>query len=73
MKTLILIAIYIASFVIIFFITSFPAYVFVASYKAVIYNTSWQFMYTFFIGWWLAALPAREYYLLNEKYFDRVF
>ncbi len=72
MKTLILIAIYIASFIIIFFIVSCPAYVFVGSYKAVIYNSTWQFMYTFFIGWWLASFPAREYYLKNEKEFDRI-
>lgn len=73
MKTLTLIAIYIASFMIIFLIVSFPGYLFVGSYKAVIYNNGWQVMYTLFIGWWLAALPAREYYLKYEKEFDKIF
>lgn len=73
MKTLTLLAIYIASFIIIYFIVSFPAYIFVGSYKAVIYNSTWQLMYTLFIGWWLASFPAREYYLLNEEYFDKIF
>lgn len=73
MKSLILIAIYIASFIIIFFIVSCPAYIVVGSFKAVIYNSTWQFMYTFLIGWWMAIWPAREYYLLNEQYFDKVF
>jgi hypothetical protein len=73
MKTLLLLAIYIASFVIIFFIVSFPAYIFVGSFKAVIYNGTWQLMYSLFIGWWTAAFPAREYYLLQEEYFDKIF
>ncbi len=74
MKKLILLAIiYIASFIIIFFITSLPGYVFIGSYKAVIYCTAWQVMYSFFIGWWMAILPAREYYFLNKEYFDRIF
>jgi hypothetical protein len=67
MKSLMLLAIYIASFVIIYFIVSFPAYVFIGSYS------TWQLMYTLFIGWWLASFPAREYYLKNEKDFDRIF
>lgn len=74
MKKLILLAIiYIASFIIIFFITSLSGYVFIGSYKAVIYCTAWQVMYSFFIGWWMAIWPAREYYLLNEEYFDKIF
>jgi len=73
MKTLLLLAIYIASFVIIFFIVSFPPCIFVGSYKAVIYNSTWQLMYSFFIGWWMASFPAREYYLLHKEYFDKIF
>jgi hypothetical protein len=73
MKSLILLAIYIASFIAIFLITSFPGWLFIGSYKAVIYCTAWQVMYSFFVGWWMAILPAREYYLLHEKYFDKLF
>jgi hypothetical protein len=72
MKTLLLLAIYIASFIIIFFIASLPACIFVGSFKAVIYNNLWQLMYTFFIGWWMASFVAREYYLLHKEYFDKI-
>lgn len=72
MKSLLLLAIYIASFIIIYFIVSFPAYIFVGSYKAVIYNSTWQLMYTLFVGWWLAVYPAREYYIKHEKEFIKI-
>jgi hypothetical protein len=43
------------------------------SYTEAIKNTTWLGAYTLFLGWWLAAFPAREYYLKNEKSFDRIF
>ena len=30
-------------------------------------------IYSMFLGWWLAIFPAREYYIANEEYFDKVF
>jgi len=40
------------------------------SYHNVISDPNWFIAYSISIGWWLAAFPAREYYLHNEQYFD---
>lgn len=73
MKSLTLLAIYIASFIICFLILSVPGYLFVGSFEAVIKCTTWQLMYSLFIGWWMAVLPTREYYLKNQQEFDKIF
>lgn len=73
MKSLILLSIYIVSFVVIFCILSIVVGLFMHSYTEAIKNTTWLGAYTLFLGWWLAAFPAREYYLKNEKSFDRIF
>jgi hypothetical protein len=73
MRTLVLIAIYVASFIIIFLMLSCIVFIYVRSYNAVLTHIGWQIMYTVCIGWWLAAIPTREYYLIHEEYFDRVF
>jgi hypothetical protein len=32
------------------------------TYSACVGNITWFMMYTLFIGWWLAGIPATEYY-----------
>lgn len=73
MKSLTLLAIYIASFILIFLMISFVGYVFTGSYIYVIRNGTWQFMYSVFLGWYLAIIPTREYYLHNKEIFDKIF
>ena len=73
MKTLTLMAIYIASFILIFLILSVVGILFTGSYIDVIDSKSWLGAYCLFFGWWLAFFPTREYYVKNEEYFDRVF
>lgn len=66
-------AIYIASFILIFLMLSVVGILFTGSYVDVLQSKSWLAAYSLFFGWWLAAFPAREYYIKNEDYFDRVF
>ena len=72
MKSLTLLTIYILSFVVIFCILSIVVGLFMHSYIEAIKNTTWLRAYTLFLGWWLAILPAREYYLKNEKSFEKI-
>jgi hypothetical protein len=46
---------------------------FFVPYLDVIGSDGWLIGYTLFFGWWLAMFPAREYYLKNEEYFERIF
>lgn len=73
MKSLILLSIYILSFVVIFGILSIVVGLFMHSYTDAAMNTTWLGAYTLFLGGWLAIFPAREYYLKNEQNFNRVF
>jgi len=43
------------------------------SYVDILRNNNWTIMYSLFFGWWMSIFPAREYYLLNQSYLDRVF
>lgn len=74
MKSLILLAIYVLVFVCIYMMLSLVGLVFTdMSYVDILRNSSWSWLYSLFFGWWLAFFPTREYYLSNEKYFDRLF
>jgi hypothetical protein len=46
---------------------------FFVPYLEVITSDGWFIGYTMFFGWWLAIFPAREYYIKNEEYFEKVF
>jgi uncharacterized membrane protein len=72
MKSIILIGTYLVSFVLFFLLLSLIG-VFFTPYSEIITNHNWFMVYTMFLGWWLAIFPAREYYISQEKYFDRVF
>ncbi len=73
MKSLTLLAIYIASFVIIFLMLSFIGWVFNGNYIEIVRDNTWQIIYTVFIGWWVAIFPAKEYTLKYEEEFDKIF
>lgn len=74
MKSIILLAIYLLSFVSIYMMLSLVGLVFSdASYIDILHNDPWSFTYSTIFGWWLSIFPAREYYLINQSYFDRVF
>ena len=72
MKSIILMFVYLGSFTLIYLMLSLIGALFYP-YKEVINNSDWFIVYTLFFGWWLAMFPAREYYVKNEEYFERVF
>jgi hypothetical protein len=71
MKSLILIVIYIGTFIGLFLLFSFIGLLWNDSYRSIIGDGNWFFLYSVVFGWWLSAFPAREYYTHNEDYFDR--
>ena len=74
MKSIALLGIYLMSFVIIYMMMSLVGLVFSdASYVDVLRSQPWGAIYTLFFGWWMSIFPAREYYLMNQSYLDRVF
>jgi hypothetical protein len=36
-------------------------------YDQVLGDTQWFIMYTLFLGWWVALIPARDCYISMEK------
>ena len=72
MKSIILISIYITSFVLFFLLISLVGILF-TPYTEIVTNHNWFMLYAIFLGWWLSIFPAREYYVYNEDYFDKVF
>jgi hypothetical protein len=74
MKSIILLGVYLLSFVSIYMMLSLVGLVFSdASYIDILRSSPWSMIYSLFFGWWLSIFPAREYYLVNEQYFERVF
>jgi hypothetical protein len=74
MKSIILLGVYLLSFIIIYMMMSLVPLVFSdISYVEILRNNNWTIMYSLFFGWWMSIFPAREYYLLNQSYLDRVF
>ena len=74
MRSIILLSIYLLSFIIIFMMLSLIGIVFSDSnYVDILHSNGWSVIYSLFFGWWLSIFPAREYYLLNQSYLDRVF
>jgi hypothetical protein len=74
MKSIILLGVYLLSFVSIYMMMSLVPLVFSdTSYVEILRNNNWTMMYSLFFGWWMSIFPAREYYLLNQSYLDRVF
>lgn len=74
MKSIALLGIYLMSFVIIYMMMSFVGLVFSdTSYIDILRSGNWSGVYCLLFGWWMSIFPAREYYLMNQVYFDRVF
>lgn len=72
MKSIILVTTYLLSFILFFFIISTIGLLW--SNPIDVYTSKdWFMVYSLFFGWWLAIFPAREYYIANEEYFDKVF
>lgn len=72
MKSIILVTTYLLSFILFFFIISSIGLLW-SSPMDVYTSKDWFMIYSMFLGWWLAIFPAREYYISNEEYFDKVF
>jgi hypothetical protein len=74
MKLIILVAIYLISFITIYMMMSLVGLVFSDhSYVEILRMNNWTMLYSMLFGWWLAGMSAREYYMYNKEYFDRVF
>ena len=74
MKFIILLSIYLLSFVGIYMMMSLVGLVFTDyGYVEILHSGGWAIVYSLFIGTWLSFFPAREYYLLHERYFDVLF
>jgi hypothetical protein len=74
MKSIILLGVYLLSFITIFMMLSLVGLVFSnASYIDILRSSPWTIIYSLFLGWWLSIFPAREYYLIHQLYFERVF
>ena len=73
MKSLLLILIYIGTFIGMFLLISLIGLLWIDSYTDVIRDGDWFMMYTLSFGWWLAAFPCREYYMHNLHYFEKHF
>jgi hypothetical protein len=62
------------SFVIIYMMLSLVGLVFDStSYIDILHGQTWSVIYSLFFGWWMSIFPAREYYLIHQSYFERVF
>lgn len=73
MKSIAIGLIYVFSFMLLFFILSSIGMLWGNTYKACISSGNWFALYGIFIGSWTSMFPAREYYMANEDYFERVF
>jgi hypothetical protein len=74
MKSITLLGIYLLSFVSIYMMLSLVGLVFGdTSYVDILHSSPWTMIYSLFFGWWLSIFPAREYYLIHNDHFERVF
>jgi hypothetical protein len=69
MRSLLVILVYTGSFMGFFFLFSIIGLLWIDSYPAIIGNACWFVLYTIFLGWWLAAFPAKEFYKPHEFYY----
>ena len=72
MKTLILILVYLGSMVLFYVLMSCIGLLWM-SWHDIMASDGWRIVYFAFIGWWLAAFPAMDYYKQNEEWLDKVF
>lgn len=72
MRTITLVGVYVLSFIAFFYILSLAGIMY-STYSETINSDGWKGTYSLFFGWWLAALPTRELYLLWEDKYERIF
>lgn len=72
MKTIVLMLIYLGTFMGMFFLLSCIGMLW-QSYVSVISDRSWFVAYSMFLGWWISLFPAGEYYNANKRYFAQTF
>ena len=70
MKFLIVIIIYVLTFISFYFFLSLVGLIFCCSYNQIIQNLNWFIFYSLFIGSWVSIFPARDYYKQNEFEID---
>ena len=74
MKSIALLGIYLMSFVTIYMMMSLVPLAFSEmSYVEILRSNNWTMMYSLLFGWWMSFFPAREYYLTQQSYLDKVF
>ena len=72
MKFIIMILIYVISFVSLFLLLSTVGMIWF-TYREAINSVDWLIAYTVFIGWWVSLFPCRDYYMANRKDFWRLY
>ena len=72
MKSLILILIYLGTFMFLFFVMSLIGLLWFSYYDCIT-SANWFIIYLLFFGSWMSSFPAVEYYELNKAYFERIY
>ena len=68
MKNTVSMMVYTITFMAMYFVLSLFGCLFVeGDYNDVLSDTQWFIMYTLFLGWWVALIPARDCYISMEK------
>ena len=73
MKNTMSMVVYVITFFAMFFILSMLGMVFGFTYKESLESRNWFVMYSLFLGWWIAMIPAHDTYtLMQEKETERL-
>lgn len=68
MKNTMSMVVYVITFFAMFFCLSILGMCFGATYKQTIGSGNWFVMYSIFLGWWIALIPAHDTWeLMNKK------
>ncbi len=73
MKTLLLILLYIGTFIGVYLLLSVIGVILGYSYTETIRESIWFFNYSLYIGWWISVFPCHEYYKINNSYFSQIY
>ena len=73
MKNTMSMVVYLITFFAMYFILSMLGMVFGFTYKESLESEQWFVMYSLFLGWWIAMIPAHDTYtLMQEKEMERL-
>jgi uncharacterized membrane protein (DUF373 family) len=68
MKNTAALVVFITTFITMYFVFSLVGSVFCSyNYQLVISSPDWAMMYSMFLGWWIAMIPAIETYQYLDK------